>query len=144
MSFVKLVTIAGMFWCTLGVALSAEEAEGPSLLSLELNTAETVDSACRLTFVVQNRLSDAVNKLVLETVLFTTDGQVALMTLFDFGDVPKDRRRVRQFQVPQTGCETLQQVLINGVQACEITDTASPDCQTGLALSSRTKIEMAG
>ena len=134
----KLTLIAMTF---LPTAAFTQDANG---LSIELNAADTVGESCRLTFVLSNRLEQDIDKLVAETVLFSDKGGVVLLTLFDFATLPAGRPRVRQFQVPETSCDRLGQVLINGVDTCTIDGAQSGACQTALTLSSRAKIGLEG
>lgn len=132
------LTASLMLWACLGQAQ-----EGPaSALSLELNTAETVGASCRLTFVARNALDTDIEQLVLETVLFTTDGQVGDITLFDFGALPAGKARVRRFDMANLDCGGLGSVLVNGVDTCS---WASGDgCGRPLTVSSRTDIGLDG
>jgi len=125
----------------LPVAAAASDA---STLNLELNAAETVGESCRLTFVLSNGLEQDIEKLVAETVLFSDEGSVVLLTLFDFATLPAGRPRVRRFQVPDTSCDRLGQVLINGVDTCIISGVQSDMCQPALTLSSRVKTGLEG
>lgn len=120
---------------------AAQDAPG---VSIELNTVDTVDQACRLTFVLNNTLEADIDKIVAETVLFSDAGSVLLLTLFDFGDLPAGRPRVRQFQVPDTSCEQLGQVLVNGLSTCNIAGAQSDQCAANLSLSSRLDVELKG
>ncbi|MEM7519990.1 MAG: hypothetical protein AAF307_03035 [Pseudomonadota bacterium] len=119
-------------------------AEDAPKLNLELNAADTVGESCRLTFLLSNGLPDDVESLVAETVLFSDQGGVVLLTLFDFGELPAGRPRVRQFQVPETSCDRLGQVLVNGFDTCTIGGAASGTCQDALSLSSRMQIKLEG
>jgi len=120
--------------------LHADEA-GASL-SLDLNTAENVDGACRLTFMVENTLTHDLTALAYETVVITTAGEVERLTIFDFGAVPAGRPRVRQFDLTGISCDTIGRLLINGASACA---GATPDaCIDALKLESRTKQELVG
>lgn len=122
-----------------GAFADEKQASKPSVL-LELNAAASTENGCKLTFVVQNSLATEVSELMLETVLFDTDGQVILLTLFDFGTIPISSPRVRQFDVPGAGCERLKSVLINGVQSCK----GDAACAENLEFRSRTKIGLLG
>jgi hypothetical protein len=111
---------------------------------VELNAIDTIGEGCRLTFVLRNTMAEDIDKLVAETVLFSDDEQVVLLTLFDFGALPVGRPRVRQFQVPERSCDRLGQVLLNGIDTCEVAGSASGMCQQMLGLSSRTRIPVEG
>jgi len=123
---------------------SAQSAATPQRLLLELNAADIVGEACRLTFFVHNEMDTDVEKLVVETVFFSTDGKVELLTLFDFAAIPVGRPRVRQFQVPDTSCDRIGMVLVNGTDACEGGDLSTSLCEKALQVSSRTTIELKG
>jgi len=153
---------------TMPQALAAQEPSTPATpvatppaagLAIELNTAANHDGGCLLSFVAQNGTGQDIDRAVFETVLFTAEGQVDRLSLFDFGALPDGRPRVRQFVVPQAACDGLGQVLFNGAQTCEQPATATatatanaPDtpaaalaaCDGALRLSTRTQIEVTG
>ncbi len=118
--------------------------ETASALHLELNTVKDTGSACRLTFVANNRTGTSIEQAVFETVIFDTSGSVALLSLFDFRELPSDRPRVRQFDVPNISCDTLGQALINGANTCTVSGAASNLCNSSLSLSSRIAVELIG
>lgn len=121
--------------------LMAQDMPKPGL-SIELNTAQTADNTCTLTFVVVNGHATAIDKLVYETVLFDSAGQVNRLTLFDFATLPPALPRVRQFALAGTQCNSLGRVLFNGLNTCTASDTAA--CAGPLTASSRTGIEVLG
>lgn len=126
------------------VATNVAAQEGivdPNLI-VELNTAETMDAACRLSFMVTNEHPQDIEAVVFETVLFNADGSVNRLTLFDFGALPSNRPRIRQFDVPGLGCDGLGRLLINGAVTCEAHDAGL--CVNTLDLRTRTQIEVLG
>lgn len=135
-----------MLWSAVaGPALGETSVPAPNskaTLTIELNSTEQLDTACRLTFTAKNSSEQNLSAVVLETVLFGTDGAVITLTLFDFQDLPTSKPRVRQFDMAGITCDSIGQILINGVATCDgSTPTA---CQDALTLSSRTKIEVLG
>ncbi len=134
-----------MFLLALAVAGPAlAEDGGPGRLSIELNAVDTLGESCRLTFLLNNGLAQAIDPLIAETVLISDQGQVVLLTLFDFGKLPAGRARVRQFQVPEVSCDRLGQVLVNGIDTCVIGGSETADCDARLDLSSRVRIGLEG
>lgn len=120
-------------------------AEQPApALGLELNTVSEEEGACRLTFLAENALGADLDALVLEAVLFTAEGSVDRLTLFDFGALPAGRPRVRQFDVGGLSCDALGQVLVNGTTECAGAGLAPGACIDALRLSTRTGVEVAG
>lgn len=121
----------------------AQEEIGERLL-IELNAVESHEDGCKLSFLVLNGYPADIDRAVFETVLFDAGGQVDRLTLFDFGALPANRPRVRQFVVPGVDCAGLGRVLFNGAQTCEGAGLDPRACETGLRLESRTDIEVTG
>lgn len=127
-----------------GVALADEPAVPSPALSIELNTLTQQGEACRMIFMVENTLGADLAAAVFETVLFKTDGSVERLTLFDFQALPQGRPRVRQFDLPNVGCDSFGRVLINDVHACRGDGITDADCLKGLKLSTKTAVEVLG
>jgi hypothetical protein len=125
------------------IAPAVAEAPAPAL-GLELNTVSEAEGACRLTFLAENALGADLDALVLEAVLFTPEGTVDRLTLFDFGALPAGRPRVRQFDLGGLSCDALGQVLVNGASECAGEGVAPGACIDALRLSTRTDVEVAG
>lgn len=126
-----------------GVAV-AQETPKQDGLQIELNAAADVDGACRISFLVENRLGADLSETVFETVLFDADGAVERLTLFDMRDLPAGRPRVRQFQIEGIACTGIQRILFNGAQTCKGEGLDRGACMDGLGLTSRTEIELLG
>ncbi|WP_231704009.1 hypothetical protein [Cochlodiniinecator piscidefendens] len=124
-------------------AQAQSPAPGPELF-IELNTVSEIENGCRLAFLAQNTLGSDLDALVLETVLFTSDGNVERLTLFDFQDLPQGRPRVRQFDLTGVQCPTLGDVLINGVNQCDGENIDQNACSQNLKLNSNTNHEVLG
>ena len=140
-SFQKCFVVASIFSILFSVC-NAETSK--HRFSLQLNSAQTIENACRLTFVVDNQTEKDISELVFETVLFSQQGEVIFFTLFDFGEVPYGTPRVRQFDVPGYSCEDVKQVLINGIDKCVFSNSAVAECKLKLETSSRSEIGFIG
>ncbi len=127
-----------------GATAQAQETDAGQRISLELNTAQTVDNSCQLTFLITNGHAQSINQAVYETVLFDSAGQVSVITLFDFGTLPPALPRVRQFGIPQVTCEGLGRVLINGASVCTGAGLPEAACTKDFTVSTRTTIEVIG
>ena len=137
----KTIGVCGLF--AAAPAIAEQDAAAPQLI-VELNAAQTLAEGCSLSFLITSGLPDQIDTMVLEAVLFDTGGQVAQLTLFDFGTLPAGRPRVRQFVVPGKRCDSYTSVLINGVQSCEMAGAASSLCEQGLELRTRSDIDLIG
>ena len=130
--------------CLTGPAAMAQDTPIGKNVMVELNTVKPGDNACALTFLVINGHDKPIEKAVYETVLFNAEGQVDRLTLFDFGELPPGRPRVRQFSVPGLTCDNISRVLINGAHACTAPELDESACSTGLQVNSRTEVEVVG
>lgn len=133
---------AAAFACLSGTTLAETAPVGR--LSIELNALDPAENACRISFLVRNGHSADITQAVFEAVLFDAQGRVDRMTLFDFGELPAARPRVRQFMVPDLSCDGLGRVLINGAETCAGDGLAPAACTEGLELRSRTGVEVLG
>jgi len=136
----------GLAALSLATPVSAQETEDPAPgLALTLNTLQPTEAGgCRLTFVIRNGLGSDIDSLVTEAVLFDAGGQVATLTLFDFGRLPAGRPRVRQFDLAGPSCDGIGEVLVNGIGTCEGAGLTPAACLDGLRLSSETDVEVSG
>ncbi|WP_147112490.1 hypothetical protein [Tateyamaria sp. syn59] len=138
-TFARLVALT-----MIATGAAAQEGDLTGKIAIELNTVAETDGGCTLTFMVTNGHAVAVDQLVYETVLFDAAGQVDRLTLFDFGALPVGRPRVRQFAVPDVGCDGLGRVLFNGLHTCEAEGLEEGACAAGLVPMSRVEIEVLG
>ncbi len=123
---------------------SSALADDIKAIRVELNKTETLDQSCVLTFMITNTTTVPIDKAVYETVLFDADNTVNRLILFDFGTLPVDRPRVRQFAVTSLTCDNLGRVLFNGASTCEGADIDPATCDADLSLLSRVDVEVLG
>ncbi|PRY23140.1 hypothetical protein CLV78_105192 [Aliiruegeria haliotis] len=137
-----LTTVLAGVLPALAQAQSAEDT--PRTLHLELNALQDVGGACRLTFMARNGTGMTIEKVVFEAVVFDQSGGVVNLSLFDFRELPADRPRVRQFDLPDRSCESIGQALINGANTCRVDGAESDICDASLSLGSRLSVELLG
>ncbi|WP_209016345.1 hypothetical protein [Roseibium sp. RKSG952] len=119
-------------------------AQEPPGVMIELSSAEAKDDGCLLNFLIENSNPDDISSAVYEVVLFGEEGEVSLLTLLDFAELPTGRPRVRQFQFNDRQCDQIGGILINGAATCEINGNSTDACMDGLRLKSRLETEMIG
>ena len=139
------LALAVLFASAVPVMAPAQSAEDTtSRLFLELNSVQDVEGSCRLTFLARNGTGMAIEQAVFETVIFDTSGKVVSLSLFNFRELPADRPRVRQFDLPGMTCDTVGKALINGANSCVIGGAESRICHEALSLGSRLAVELLG
>lgn len=117
----------------LSVLLTAAAAD--SVVRVELNTVETAQKRCRLTFVIENK-GGAVQSFKLDMVLFDREGVVHHRMVTEMGPVRAKKTIVRTFSL-EGDCAKVGSILVNDVTGCA---PGTPDtCIEGLTLASRVK-----
>lgn len=144
MSFSRLALSVLLLGAVPAMSQAQSAQAATSSLSLELNAVQDVAGACRLTFLAQNGTDTAIDQAVFETVIFDVSGGVVSLSLFDFRDLPRDRPRVRQFDLPGMACSAVGKALINGANSCIVDGAKSEICHEALSLSSRLTVELLG
>ncbi|WP_417248153.1 hypothetical protein [Celeribacter sp.] len=131
------------FMAAISLPLSASAQGATPRLAVELNAAESVEAGCRLSFHTTNSFDADLESLILEAVLFDANGQVDQMTMLDFGAIPANRSRVRQFVLGGEDCAGLGALLINGAATCDGEGLTVASCDKAMQFTSRTEIEAA-
>lgn len=111
-------------------------AHAQDAVKVELNAIENSENRCRMTFVIENKSSHAVDSLKLDIALFNTDGAVFRRMVTDMAPVRPAKTVVKTFAT-DGDCAQLGALLVNEVTAC--TPGEPNACLDQLALSSRVK-----
>ena len=117
-----------------GIFLTAA-AHAEQNVRVELNTMESTETQCRMTFVVENK-SASLDSLKLDLVVFNTESIVYRRLITEMGPVRSGRTIVKTYAI-DTKCAQVGAVLVNDIAACTPGDTNA--CLDGLSLSSRVK-----
>jgi hypothetical protein len=113
-----------------GVALAADAAP----IYVELNSLESAQNHCRVSFVVQNKAEAPIESLKLDLIAFNRDGVIARRLVVEMGPIRKEKTMVRTFNL-EGACGNIGSVLVNDVPACTPGDAGA--CVDRLELSSR-------
>lgn len=120
------------------------EPNGKGSFSIELNALKTTDAGCLMIYLIENSLGNDINKSEMEIVVFDKDFVVDRLTVLDLGAFPNEKKKVRQFNLPDTSCENISQILINDIPACEGETIEAHQCMDQLKTSTRTQVEFGG
>ena len=105
-------------------------------LRVELNTGETTENRCRLTFVIENKAKEPVESLKLDLAVFNTEGVVQTRMVTEMAPVRPVKTVVRTFSV-DGDCKQIGSILVNDITAC-VPGTPNA-CLDTLELSSKLK-----
>jgi hypothetical protein len=128
----------------MALVAGAVRADAPRL-TLELNGAETIAGACRISLLVDNALPADLHALAIEAVVFDRAGAVTRLLTLDLQEAPKGRPRLRQFDLAGLDCAQVGRVLVNAVTSCTGLGLEPAACLNALDLRSRVaEIEVIG
>ena len=104
-------------------------------VNVELNTVETADNRCRITFVIENKAKDGLESLKLDLAVFNPQRVVQRRLATELGPVRGEKTIVKTFAL-DGACGEIGSILVNDVTCAP----GAPDaCIDGLTLSSRMK-----
>ena len=84
---------------TIGPVAHAQEQS----LSIELNDAAPLESACRLVFVAVNKTGVVLDKTSYDVITFDATGKVGQSLAFQFGKLPVGKTKVVKFDLAAPG-----------------------------------------
>jgi hypothetical protein len=102
-------------------------------VAVELNTAETTDNKCRITFVIENKDKESLESLKLDLAVFTPQRIVTRRLATELGPVRGGKTVVKTFAL-DGGCGEIGSILVNDVTCAPGAPNA---CLDGLELTSR-------
>lgn len=111
-------------------------------IAIELNTARQTGANCNLSFVFRNSLPSAIEAMILEVVLFNTEGLVDKFLRLKTGALPPGKMRVKQFVLKGRSCTGLSRILINDVPVCRGGNLPAAACLGAVRVNSRSHIEL--
>ena len=103
-------------------------------VNVELNTVESADNRCRLTFVIENKGKDALDSLKLDLAVFTPQRIVQRRVATELGPVRGGKTIVKTFAL-EGACGEIGSILVNDVTCAP----AAEACIDAVDLSSRLK-----
>ena len=134
-----LAVFATIMGCLAIPASAQGPAETPAI-SVELNKTQAVDGSCRLTFLMKNTLAEDVERLAFEVAVVNKSGLVAGLILMRSGKLPVDRERVKQFDLPNVDCASIDRLLLNEIPECEGASGPISGCRQAVVASSRGEV----
>ncbi len=103
-------------------------------IRVELNLAESVQSKCRLSFLIENKSDTPIERLTPDLAIFNREGIIQRRLVAEMGPVYRAKTIIKTFEI-DGDCAQIGSILINDITACSPGDPAS--CLDRLVLSSR-------
>jgi hypothetical protein len=108
---------AAMFFAQ-SFAPAARASDTKRQLTMQLNNLQPMANACRMTFMITNRLGTEIRDASFEIVLFDKSQAVARLLALNPGRLPDGKTRVKQFDIKGFACGNIARVLLNDVKRC--------------------------
>lgn len=128
--------------CTAAAALAAGSGTAQDgRLTVELNKFESGDAGggCRAFFLFRNDTGAAFEGFEMSLAILDPQGVIDQLLTIDAAPLPADRTTLKLFEIPQTGCGDISEVLLHDVTRCKPQNAAETDCFALMDLVSRTQ-----
>ena len=113
---------------------SAAHAAPNDPIRVELNLAESVQSKCRLSFLIENKSDTPIERLTPDLAIFNREGIIQRRLVAEMGPVYRSKTIIKTFEI-EGECGQIGSILVNDITACTPGDPGL--CLDRLVLSSR-------
>ena len=103
-------------------------------IRVELNLAESVQSKCRLSFLIENKSEAPIERLTPDLAIFNREGIIQRRLVAEMGPVYRSKTIIKTFEIDGE-CGQIGSILVNDITACTPGDPGL--CLDRLVLSSR-------
>jgi hypothetical protein len=140
MTFQKTAT----FGALLALAVAAAPAlADPGRLTIELNKfEETEDGGCRAFFLFRNGTDLTLAGFEMSLAILDRNGVIDRLLTIDAAPLPAARTTLKLFEIPETRCNAISEILLHDVPSCQPQNEPEMDCFPLLDLVSRTDAAM--
>lgn len=114
----------------------AAKAQEAGTLGVELNKLETIEGGCRSFFLFRNATGRAMSAFEMSLAILSPDGVIDRLLTIDAAPLPAERTTLKIFEIPETRCEAVGEILLHDIPACAAADGAEADCFGMVALTS--------
>ena len=121
---------------TLLALLAAPIAQAQSL-TVELNKLEDVETGCQAFFLFQNDREENLAEFEMSLAILTPDGIIDRLLTIDAAPLPANRTTLKLFEIPDTQCANIGEILLHDIPACTPQNGDPLDCFSFLELDSR-------
>lgn len=107
-------------------------------LTVELNKLEDGETgACRAFFLFRNHADTPFEGFEMSLAILDTDGVIDRLLTIDAAPLPVDRTTLKLFEIPETDCAAVGEVLLHDLPVCRPQNAEAMDCFPILELVSR-------
>jgi hypothetical protein len=131
------------FAALLAVAIAAPVAAEPGRLTIELNKFEETDeNGCRAFFLFRNGTQFTLEGFEMSLAILDRNGVIDRLLTIDAAPLPAARTTLKLFEIPETRCTAISEILLHDLPSCQPQNEPEMDCFPLLDLVSRTNAAM--
>lgn len=125
--------------CFIALALAFPAAAQDQKLTVELNKFEASDSGgCRAFFLFRNQSGKAFEGFEMSLAILNGEGVIDRLLTIDAAPLPVARTTLKLFEIPETACENVSEILLHAIDTCKPQNEDNLDCFPLVDLVSRT------
>ncbi len=111
----------------------------PGRLLVELNKFEEIDGGgCRAFFLFRNKTDQSFAGFEMSLAILDTNGVIDRLLAIDAAPLPVSRTTLKLFEIPETSCAGISEILLHELTSCRPQNADEMDCFPILDLNSKT------
>ena len=128
----------------LALAVAGPALADPGRLTIELNKFEEIDEegGCRAFFLFRNGTNLTLEGFEMSLAILDRNGVIDRLLTIDAAPLPAARTTLKLFEIPETRCNAISEILLHDVPSCRPQNEPEMDCFPLLDLVSRTDAAM--
>ena len=108
-------------------------------LLVELNKFEEIDGGgCRAFFLFRNQTDNSFEGFEMSLAILDTNGVIDRLLAIDAAPLPVARTTLKLFEIPETTCAGISEILLHEITSCRPQNADEMDCFPILDLNSKT------
>lgn len=135
---IKTIGLAAAF-AIAGAGMAVAQDTG---LTVELNKLENVENGCQTFFLFRNDTAQNFTGFEMSLAILTPDGIIDRLLTIDAAPLPANRTTLKLFEIPDTQCETIGEILLHDIGSCQPQNGEEMDCFSILTLNSRASAQL--
>ena len=121
------------------VCMALPALAGSGRLLVELNKFEEIDTGgCRAFFLFRNQTDKSFAGFEMSLAILDTDGVIDRLLAIDAAPLPVARTTLKLFEIPETACAGISEILLHELTSCQPQNEGEMDCFPILDLNSKT------
>ena len=144
MKTVRSLAVFLMITAGAGVLFPVQPADAETgKLTVELNKFEPDDTGgCRAFFLFRNQTGLTFEGFEMSLAILDKAGVINRLLTIDAAPIPVARTTLKLFEIPQTSCDSITEILLHEIASCRPQNAEEMDCFPLLDLNSRTPAKL--